>query len=58
MQPADRQGGFRLPGGTSSRRHAFGDRPHHMGGRDRTEVFKAVQAQSRNLTVVKIIWAI
>jgi hypothetical protein len=36
----------------------FSHRPHHIAkrGRDRTEVFKAVQAQSYDLTVFKIKW--
>ena len=36
----------------------FSHRPHHTAkrGRDRTEVFKAVQAQSYDLTVFKIKW--
>jgi hypothetical protein len=36
----------------------FSHRPHHIAkrGRNRTEVFKAVQAQSYDLTVFKIKW--
>jgi hypothetical protein len=36
----------------------FSHRPHHIAkrGRDRTEVFKAAQAQSYDLTVFKIKW--
>jgi hypothetical protein len=47
-----------LPTHTNPATGPFSHRPHHTAkrGRERTEVFKAVQAASYDLTVFKIKW--